>query len=128
MVEISLTTSPSKSAPPPLTILLAYSTRDDVITLQNPHGLPSGSVTKPVPTAVEVKPSAAKPSPTPGTTKSKAPVPCQYFPPYKPRFLRSIREYIALFDWTAWGVAHFNFGGPSDGELGAVMGRRGADV
>ena len=87
--------------------------RGDVITLQNPHGLPPASV--PNPSADKMvkteQTTKTEPEATRAVTvvKTKAAVPCMIIlsPPTVAN--PHLREYFSLFEWHARGVLDFYF-------------------
>jgi len=83
--KIWLATSPSKSTVQNLVFLpfLICWRRSDVITLQNPHGLPPASVGNAAAlekAKITAQAAAVKPLPSPvvSALKSKEPVPCMF--------------------------------------------------
>jgi hypothetical protein len=88
--------------------------RGDVITLQNPHGLPPASIPNPlaVTKVVKIEQTAkTEPEATRVVTavKAKAAVPCMIILPPPTAADRHLREYFSLFKWHARRLLDFYF-------------------
>ena len=91
--------------------------REDVITLQNPHGMPPASIpststktaTQPANDKVVTKPKPAGVN----TVKEKAAVPCKliYILSWNTLSDSGSREHLALFEWPSWCIIDFHFCG-----------------
>jgi hypothetical protein len=89
--------------------------RGDVVTLQNPHGLPPASVPNPSAVIKVIKTeqtTKTEPEATRAVTvvKAKAAVPCMII--LSPSTLADphLREYFSLFEWHARRLPDFYFG------------------
>lgn len=91
--------------------------RDDVITLQNPHGLPPISVSKPTEKATEVeKKAVVKPAPAAQVTGKAKNVPCKLtrLSESVRHVLTKPRECVAVFHGSYRSIPHFYLCGATD--------------
>ena len=96
--------------------------REDVITLQNPHGLAPASVSSKA--TAEKKAVTEKEPPKAGPVAAvKKDTPCTFPCCRKLHVFTTCREYIALFIWLTWRFPDVNFGRSSDSRNEAGLGR-----